>query len=186
MQASRLHKEATSIQFRLQEYYEDQEKHWSSVKIKQPFLSNALKKGVVLSLSGISLLVLGVIALTPNFFIYFFPYKTNDGSWHPPTIFGSLGKDTGSSELPQLGGSCSSMQNYFNQNFGRSDTEFSNYEGQIAAPNLLGELYCDGGVMIQSLPTGKKTCSAVILYDPKTSNIRWFTDDVSANCFVSQ
>jgi hypothetical protein len=137
-------------------------------------------------LSGISLLVLGVIAITPNFFTYILPYKINDGSWQPPAILGFIGKDAGrSNELPQLGGSCSSMQNYFNQNFGRSDTEFSNYEGQIAA-NILGELYCDGGVMIQSLPTGKKTCSAAILYDPKTSNIRWFTDNVSANCFVSQ
>jgi len=147
-------------------------------------LSNALKKGVVLSLSGISLLVLGVIAITPNFFTYFLPYKINDGPWQPPAILGFLGKDTGSNELPQLGGSCSSMQNYFNQNFGRSDTEFSNYEGEITAP--WGELYCDGGVMIQSLPTGKKTCSASILYDPKTSKIRWFTADVSTDCFVSQ
>lgn len=159
--------------------------HWSSVIIRQLLLSSALRKGVVLSLSGISLLVLGVIAITPNFFTYILPYKINDGSWQPPTILGFLGKDAGSNELPQLGGSCSSMQNYFNQNFGRSDTEFSNYEGQIAA-NILGELYCDGGVVIQSLPTGKKTCSAAIFYDPKTSNTRWFTDDVSANCFVSQ
>lgn len=86
---------------------------------------------------------------------------------------------------PAEGGTCEDMEVYFNSEFGRKDTIFSNYEGSVNA-NLLGELYCDGGVVIQSLPTGKKTCSALILYNPQTQGLRWYTDNAIANCFVSQ
>lgn len=86
---------------------------------------------------------------------------------------------------PTDGESCEEMQRYFNKNFGRSDTHFSNYEGSVAT-NFLGELHCDGGVVIQSLPTAKKTCSAAILYNPQTQGLRWYTDNAIANCFVSQ
>lgn len=86
---------------------------------------------------------------------------------------------------PTEGGSCAEMEDYFNREFGRKDTIFSNYEGSVNA-NVLGELYCNGGVVIQSLPTGKKTCSALILYNPQTRGLRWYTEDVIANCFVSQ
>lgn len=86
---------------------------------------------------------------------------------------------------PVAGGRCEDMEDYFNKNFGRSDTSFSNYEGSVA-PNLLGELYCDGGVAIQSLPTGEKTCSAAILYNPQTRGLRWYTENAIANCFISQ
>lgn len=86
---------------------------------------------------------------------------------------------------PVVGGRCEEMQDYFNQDFGRSDTRFSNYEGNVDA-NIIGELYCDGGVVIQSLPTAKKTCSAVILYNPQTQGLRWYTENVIASCFVSQ
>lgn len=84
---------------------------------------------------------------------------------------------------PVEGGSCSDMQNYFNQNFGRSDTTFSNYEGTIQK-NFLGMLVCSGGVAIQSLPTGKKTCSAWIRVLGDKSLDWWAESD--GDCFVSQ
>ena len=91
---------------------------------------------------------------------------------------------------PVIGGSCSDMQNYFNKNFGRSDTKFSNYEGQIGENFIIFSDYkeasCQGGVVIQSLPTGKKTCSASILYDSRTKKMRWEVNDTSTDCFVSQ
>jgi hypothetical protein len=77
------------------------------------------------------------------------------------------------------------MEKYFNQSFGRSDSSFSKYEGPIAS-NILGELYCDDGVVIQDLPTGKKTCTGAILYEPTTTKMRWYTDNTIANCFVTQ
>jgi len=86
---------------------------------------------------------------------------------------------------PVAGGRCEDMQNYFNNEFGRSDTSFSNYEGNVGA-NIVGELYCDGGVVIQSLPTAKKTCNALILYNPQTQGLRWYTENAIASCFVSQ
>ncbi len=86
---------------------------------------------------------------------------------------------------PTIGSDCQEMQGYFNEEFGRSDTEFSNYEGRVES-NILGELYCDGGVAIQSLPTGRKTCSAAILYNPTTSNKRWYSENAAADCFISQ
>ena len=86
---------------------------------------------------------------------------------------------------PTEGGRCEDMEAFFNKEFGRKDTIFSNYEGSVNA-FLIGELYCDGGVVIQSLPTGKKTCSAFIVYNPQTQGLRWFTDNAIANCFVSQ
>lgn len=86
---------------------------------------------------------------------------------------------------PVAGESCEEMEDYFNREFGRKDTTFSNYEGSIDS-NLLGELYCDGGVVIQSLPTAKKTCSAAILYNPQTQGLRWYTENAIASCFVSQ
>jgi hypothetical protein len=86
---------------------------------------------------------------------------------------------------PVIEGSCEEMEDYFNKEFGRKDTAFSNYEGRVDA-NLLGELYCDGGVVIQSLPTAKKTCSAAILYNPQTQGLRWYTENAIASCFVSQ
>ena len=85
---------------------------------------------------------------------------------------------------PVAGGRCEDMQDYFNNDFGRSDTNFSNYEGSVGT-NIVGELYCDGGVVIQSLPTAKKTCSALILYNPQTQGLRWFTQNVIASCFFS-
>ena len=84
---------------------------------------------------------------------------------------------------PVEGGSCSDMQNYFNQNFGRSDTTFSNYEGTIQK-NVFGMLVCGGGVAIQSLPTGKKTCSAWIRVLGDKSLDWWAESD--GDCFVSQ
>ena len=86
---------------------------------------------------------------------------------------------------PVAGGRCENMEVYFNKEFGRNDTSFSNYEGHIST-NFLGELYCDGGVVIQALPTAKKTCSALILYNPQTQGLRWYTQNVIASCFVSQ
>ncbi len=86
---------------------------------------------------------------------------------------------------PVAGGRCKEMEDYFNKEFGRSDTVFSNYEGFIGT-NIFGELYCDGGVAIQSLPTAKKTCSALILYNPQTQGLRWYAENVIASCFVSQ
>lgn len=86
---------------------------------------------------------------------------------------------------PIEGGRCEDMQDYFNKEFGRSDTSFSNYEGNVGA-NMVGELYCDGGVVIQSLPTAKKTCGALMLYNPQTQGLRWYTENAIASCFVSQ
>lgn len=100
-----------------------------------------------------------------------------------------LGESSLNPYQPQIAGeSCSNMQDYFNVNFGRSDTKFSNYEGETAL-NIFDELYCDGGVVIQTLPTGKKTCSASILYNPKPNfllpnRMRWFSESAS-DCFVS-
>ena len=96
---------------------------------------------------------------------------------------------------PVEGGSCRDMENYFNQNFGRSDTKFSNYEGQIGKHYFisLGAGFrqgtmpsCKGGVVIQSLPTGKKTCSAEIFYDPSTKKMNWEVNNTSTDCFVSE
>ena len=86
---------------------------------------------------------------------------------------------------PVIGGRCEEMQYYFNKEFGRSDTRFSNYEGGVRQ-TMFGELYCDGGVAVQSLPTGKKTCSASIFYNPQTQGLRWYTENTIASCFVSQ
>lgn len=86
---------------------------------------------------------------------------------------------------PVEGGSCEDMQSYFNKEFGRKDTRFSNYEG-IVRSTYVEELYCDGGVVIQSLPTAKKTCGALIYFNPQTEEMRWYTENTIASCFVSQ
>ena len=84
---------------------------------------------------------------------------------------------------PVAGGSCSDMQDYFNKNFGRRDTEFSNYEGIIES-NVFNMLVCGGGVVIQTLPTGKKTCTAWIRV-LKDKTLDWYSES-HADCFVSQ
>ena len=88
------------------------------------------------------------------------------------------------SQEPVEGGSCRDMENYFNQNFGRSDTKFSNYEGTVQV-YVTTYLYCDGGVVIQSLPTGKKTCSANIVLNTVDKKMEWNAVS-NGDCFVSQ
>ena len=86
---------------------------------------------------------------------------------------------------PEVGGSCVNMQKYFNTNFGRSDTRFSNYEGQVQR-GFFDQVYCEGGVIIQTFPTGKKTCTGLIQYNIEKKELNWETDNVIASCFVSQ
>jgi hypothetical protein len=82
---------------------------------------------------------------------------------------------------PVEGGSCRDMENYFNQNFGRNDTKFSNYEGQVEL--FVMYLRCGGGVVIQTLPTGKKTCPSIIAYNLNNKRLTW---ESTEDCFVSQ
>ena len=110
--------------------------------------------------------------------------------WFPPqliqiaeTILKNKVENATNLVEPVEGGSCSDMQNYFNKNFGRSDTKFSNYEGTIQK-NVFGMLVCGGGVAIQSLPTGKKTCSAWIRVLGDKS-LDWYAES-DGDCFVSQ
>ena len=163
-------------------------------------------KILIASVSGVAVVFVGFLALLPGGFNWILPFKRCetkfkqgeiynecDGTYNPPYLFTYLinlptiatAKFEANTTTPQLGGSCGSMQDYFNSNFGRDDTRFSNYEGQIANA-ILGELYCDGGVIIQTLPTGKKTCSAHILYNSQTKGMRWYTEDKVADCFISQ
>ena len=88
---------------------------------------------------------------------------------------------------PAEGDSCSDMQDYFNKNFGRSDTTFSNYEGTIQPYGFppITAISCFGGVVIQSFPTGKKTCPGQIVFDTVDKRMKWYADS-SADCFVSQ
>ena len=90
---------------------------------------------------------------------------------------------------PVEGGSCKDMENYFNKNFGRSDTQFSNAEGTI----YLGVgrmLICSPVAIITTYPTGKKTCSGAIVYSlnqgPYPPRMHWSVADTSGDCFVSQ
>ena len=82
---------------------------------------------------------------------------------------------------PVEGGSCRDLENYFNQNFGRSDTKFSNYEGRVEL--FVAYLRCGDGVVIQTLPTGKKTCPSTIAYNLNDKRLTW---EATADCFVSQ
>lgn len=88
----------------------------------------------------------------------------------------------GITEEPVAGGSCSEMQDYFNKNFGRDDTKFSNYEGTIET-NIFNMRVCGGGVVIQTLPTGKKTCTAWIrILNDKS--LDWYAES-NGDCFVT-
>jgi hypothetical protein len=90
------------------------------------------------------------------------------------------------SQEPELGENCNKMENYFNKYSGRTDTNFSNYQGQVQA-GLGQEIYCgDGGVKIQTLPTGKKTCTAYLYFNTETKTIRWYVANEATDCFVSQ
>ena len=163
------------------------------------------------SLSGAALFALMTYAIYPrierskqpditdplDWITFILPYRApthfdgdldNVQRWFPPqliqiaeTILKNKVENATNLVEPVEGGSCSDMQNYFNKNFGRSDTTFSNYEGQVAA--VFGNLVCSGGVVIQTLPTGKKTCPALIFYSIDRKEISWQS---SADCFVSQ
>ena len=165
------------------------------------------------SLSGAALFALMTYAIYPrierskqpditdplDWITFILPYRApthfdgdldNVQRWFPPQLIqiagtilkNKVGNATNLVE-PVEGGSCSDMQNYFNKNFGRSDTTFSNYEGTITK-NYMDMLVCGGGVAIQSLPTGKKTCSAWIRVLEDKSLDWWAESD--GDCFVSQ
>ena len=165
------------------------------------------------SLSGAALFALMTYAIYPrierskqpditdplDWITFILPYRApthfdgdldNVQRWFPPTLIQIAetilkNKVENATNLvePVEGGSCSDMQNYFNKNFGRSDTKFSNYEGTIQK-NVFGMLVCGGGVAIQSLPTGKKTCSAWIRVLGDKS-LDWYAES-DGDCFVSQ
>ena len=86
---------------------------------------------------------------------------------------------------PIDGGSCTDMERYFNENFGRSDTTFSNYEGKAITIILTDEIACTGGAVIQTLPTARKSCTAAIIYQPHDGSMRWQSEN-SESCFVTQ
>jgi hypothetical protein len=85
---------------------------------------------------------------------------------------------------PVGGGSCKDMENYFNKNFGRSDTQFSNAEGTIL--DYSGTLICPAAI-ITTYPTGKKTCAGyIVINQPQSTRMSWRVNDTSGDCFVSQ
>lgn len=60
--------------------------------------------------------------------------------------------------MPVLGDSCKYMEKYSNATIQRSDIMFSNFEGTVQVHFPFGH-GCDGGVWVQELPTGFKTCT---------------------------
>lgn len=148
-------------------------------------LSSGMKKRFFV-LGGVVIAISGLFAITPNFQTYYFPYSINGGPLMKPRMLSAIDKakeERDYLEVPKLGQSCVDMQNYFNKKFGRNDTEFSNFLGQVQ--QFGNVIICDGGAVIQTYPTGKKTCTdANIVYATDTQEMRWNTQDAS-NCYTS-